>query len=149
MERKQIARELYNIFNKEKSAHSFLEMADFVINYIEESKKEVNEIPFIDEWLDLFPEGVKNAGRPIKSDKAKCTTKMKAFLKKYPYNAEEIIKATKEYLDEREVNNYQFTMLAVNFISHRDKGSALAEKCATNRLEEKSPIIKPINNDWI
>ena len=94
-----------------------------------ERLEEGGEMKWFDKWYDLFPEGVKNMGKPIKQDKGLCERKMKAFIIKYGYHPEVIIKATEQYLNERAAQNYAFTMLSGNFISHREKGSLLAELC--------------------
>jgi hypothetical protein len=147
MERKQIARVLYNIFQKEKSNTSFLEMADFVLELLNKPKD--TNVAWIDKWLQLFPEGVKNAGKLLRSDRDICVKKMEKFLKKYDYTPQEIMYATEDYLAGRSLKNYEYTMLASNFISHPQKGSLLAELCEEERKNKKKTILPHVQNDFI
>ena len=150
MENKLIARELYSIYVKNilvKGPHTFLEMADWISENFVPLKVD-GGIDWIDQWLEMFPEGVKSAGKKIRGDRELCTKKMKAFMKKYPYTPSEILEATQEYLDERSLKNYEYTMLSNNFIDHREKGSLLAEKCKELRKERKQTFVK-VNSDFI
>src|SRR6476646_5646715 len=62
---------------------------------------------WIDEWYTLFPRGIKSGGYLVRSDKNGCLVKMRKFLKQHPEFGKTIImKATKEYVDKMQLNNY-------------------------------------------
>lgn len=110
-----------------------------------ESNFSKKELDWFDEWYSLWPDGIKNVGKLIKQDKELCEKKMKVFIRKYNFGPSDIIKATGEYLNERAADNYAFTMLSSNFISHREKGSLLAERCKA--LKNNKPK-EDINNSY-
>jgi hypothetical protein len=92
----------------------------------------VSELPledWFDEWMELWPKGVKTGGKLIRSDKKDCLDKMKKFIKKYNHSSETIISVTKEYLDEFSRQNYQYIKSATYFIDKRGEGSELAARC--------------------
>lgn len=84
---------------------------------------------WIDEWLDLFPKGVRSGGKLIRSDKKTCLSKMEKFIKEYKYSKDVILNATLMYLSEREREDYQYTKCATYFISKQHEGSELASWC--------------------
>ena len=92
-------------------------------------------VEWIEEWLDLFPRGVKSMGKLVRSDKASCDRKMANFMQEYPkYSNELIMRATKMYLDERRKADWQYTRCAVYFIyrvddNKQEKSSDLAAWC--------------------
>ncbi|GEM_PF-2998307 len=92
---------------------------------------------WIDQWLDLFPKGVKSGGKLLRSDKKSCLTKMNKFLKEYSFSQDEIMDATKAYLDEREKDDWKYCKCATYFISKLGEGSSLAEWCETTKDEPK------------
>jgi hypothetical protein len=97
---------------------------------------------WIDEWVDIFPRGVKSGGRLIRSDKASCLRKMKVFLREYDYDRETIMKATKAYMDSKRQENYAYCRCAVYFIyrvdtSRSDKISDLASWCDQVKHEKE------------
>ncbi len=53
---------------------------------------------WIKDWLDLFPSGV-HRGRTLKTNKKDCAERMRWFLDNYPYTKEEIMEATRRYID--------------------------------------------------
>lgn len=108
-----------------------------------ESKDEIN----IKEWLELFPKGVKTGGKLLRSDAKGCLTKMKTFMKSYKYSWEEIMSATKAYLDDRAKDDYMYTRAAIYFIGKNGQGSTLAEWCEKikEQKEEELPF-EPVDN---
>lgn len=93
---------------------------------------------FIDKYRSIFPAGVKSGGRLIKGDKQGCLSKLKTFKVKYPeYTEEDILEATKAYLDGKKRVNYDRTVCADYFIS-KDGSSMLASYCENMKLQPKT-----------
>ena len=88
-----------------------------------------NPIGWIDEWFDLWPQGVRSGGYYVRTDRMGCLKKMKTFAKRYPeFNSEIIMQATKAYLDSLKPEGYAYVKLAPNFID-KDGISTLAGEC--------------------
>lgn len=82
----------------------------------------------VEEYLELFPKGVKNGGnKPLRSNIKDTMAKMRRFQVKYGYNNETILKATKNYVD-RLRGVYTYCPTAEYFIM-KDGSSALATEC--------------------
>lgn len=89
---------------------------------------------WIDEWIDIFPRGIKSGGRLIRGDKQSCLRKMRVFMKEYSYNKQTILDATRKYIESKRDEGFQYTRCAVYFIyrvetSRSDKISDLASWC--------------------
>ncbi len=106
---------------------------------------------WFDEWMEMFPTGVKSGGRLVKSDKQGCLKKMKKFVKDYPFTKETILQATKEYLDEFQAKDWKFVKCATFFIHKMDEGSELAGRCeqTLDEPEYKQIFETTINNGLI
>lgn len=74
------------------------------------------EVNWIEDWRNLFP-SIKVGGRPAKGSKAGVTTKMLKFIKNNPeVTKEEIFEATKSYIFEKKLKNYEYMQCADYFI---------------------------------
>lgn len=129
--RKGLISDKNNMYSLTEKGQNFMAT---VINMFEEPKKVLivkNESveDWFDEWIDLWPKGIKTGGKLIRSDKKDCFEKMKKFIKKYKHSSDIILKATQNYLDEFEKQNYQFIKSATYFIDKRGEGSELAARC--------------------
>jgi predicted transcriptional regulator len=93
---------------------------------------------WIDEWIHLFPKGVRSGGKLLRSDAKSCLTKMRKFRKDYGYDKDIIFKATRAYLQGKERDNWEKTKCAVYMIHKVNEGSMLAEECA--RLLDTEPV---------
>jgi len=93
---------------------------------------------WINDWRNLFPEGIKSGGRPVKGTKAGCLMKMKAFINRTKYSKSEIYYATQAYLAERKKDGFKFLICADYFIS-KDGNSVLEAYCEDmqNRTTDK------------
>lgn len=99
---------------------------------------------WIDEWRELFPSGVKTAGRPVRGDKKGCLKKMIKFCKDNPeYTKENIIEATKIYVFDKRRNNYA-KMTCADYFIMKDGISLLAS--LLEDLEHSSSYLKTIEN---
>jgi len=65
-----------------------------------------------EEWRNMWPKGVTSGGYPVRADMPSITKKMKGFIKKYGYNKEKIISVTKQYLIEKETQNWAYIKTA-------------------------------------
>lgn len=84
-------------------------------------------ISWIDEWIDLWPKGVRSGGYLVRSDKKSCEKKMNKFLKEHSkVTKEQIFEATKIYVERLRRANWSYMMLATYFIDKEERGSTLA-----------------------
>ena len=99
------------------------------------TKKQINYQGLAAKMRDLFPNGVKSGGAYVRSSTTSLANKLKTFDKKFPgYSEEQILKATKAYVDELAKVNYQYMKLAEYFII-KDNSSIL--ESYINNLEEE------------
>ena len=139
---------LYNVWrNSENESDAFDNIASYVLEYF--TPKKVSKIDWIDEWLELFPSGVKSGGKLIRSDKAACLKKMEAFVKINKYSKDLIMSATKDYLDDKERDNYMYTKCATYLIDKKGEGSELAALCEQYKPRKKEAIPYFNNNGLI
>jgi hypothetical protein len=106
---------------------------------------------WIDEWIDIFPRGLKSGGRLVRGDRISCLRKMKVFMKEYPYDKSTILKATQKYIDSKRAEGFQYTRCAVYFIyrvesSQKDKMSDLAAWCDQVLHEQAEGSSESSNN---
>jgi hypothetical protein len=103
---------------------------------------------WIDEWLEIFPRGVKSGGKLLRSDRASCIRKMKNFMLEYKYSKDTIMRATERYIEHKRLQEFQYTRCAVYFIYHvanGDKTSDLAAECEQLLFEDNN---KPTQNNF-
>lgn len=91
--------DIYSIELTSKALDMFKEDDDSIDNWITE-------------WRDLWPKGVTSGGYPVRADAASITKKMKAFVKKHGYDKDKIITITKEYIAEKEAQNWAYIKTA-------------------------------------
>lgn len=104
-----------------------------------QTKDEQEVASWIEQWLELFPKGVKSGGYYIKSNKEDCLKKMIKFLKVRKYTKKQIFEATKNYVDRKAKEDYAYMMKAEYFIE-KDGVSALSTEIENIGEEEE--------NDW-
>lgn len=97
---------------------------------------------FIDQYLELFPKGVKNGGnKPLRSNATDVKAKMLKFMNKYKHTKETILKATGNYLD-RMRGTYTYCPTSEYFIM-KDGSSALATECDGVKNGNGEELIDP------
>lgn len=111
---------------------------------VDQLKDAVGVETWIDEWLDIFPRGIRTGGKLLRSDKGSCTRKMISFIKEYKYDKDTIFAATKAYMEAKRQEGYAFTRCATYFIyraetSYKDKTSDLATWCEQVLHEKENP----------
>jgi len=121
------------------------DIVDMFIQFTKEQQKKVLKDEhyvreWIEEWVDLFPRGVKSGGKLLRSPAKDCFPKMVLFIKKYGYDRDMIFYATREYLKEQSYKDFAYTRCAIYFIGKKDEGSDLAawcEKCKDADLTQE------------
>ena len=82
---------------------------------------------FCTRFREIFPKGVKPAGKPVKSPIKDIEMQLKKFEKTYPeYTRDEIITAAAHYVHRYKMKGYQYMRTAHYFISKQGDGSDLA-----------------------
>lgn len=114
-------------------------------NYTLTKKRDSKVGQWIDSWLEIFPKGMKSGGKLVRSDRKGCLNKMTTFLKEYKFDKDLIMKATKQYVDEK-LDSGSYMRCAIYFIGKKGEGSDLAAACE-NFEEPKQDYIS--NNDFI
>ncbi len=84
---------------------------------------------WIDEWYNLWPQGIKSGGYYVKSDKTGCKNKLIRFMRNNPeFSKSIIIQATQNYIQEQELQGYRYMRMAPYFIE-KNGMSVLAGYC--------------------
>lgn len=99
------------------------------------------KVDWVDEWLNIFPKGVRTGGKLVRSDAKTCKSKMLTFLKNYPqFNDKDLIfNVTKRYVQEFAENDYMYMKAASYFIDKKGEGSELAARCEEGFLDVEEP----------
>lgn len=86
---------------------------------------------------DLFPKGVKSGGFPVRSSLVDIETKLKKFFKKHKYTHEQVMEATRRYVNRKKQENYAYMQIAAYFIE-KNGISALASEIDNLNDEEET-----------
>lgn len=89
-------------------------------------------LEWVEDWIALWPEGVKQNGVYVRSSANTIREHFKKFLRKYNYTKEEIFQATRTYLTNQAKSNNDYISLSHNFIE-KNNVSLLANMCETYR----------------
>lgn len=101
---------------------------------------------WIEDWVDIFPRGVKNkAGKLLRHPAKSVLKKMEGFMKEYDYDVQTIIEATKAYIKNGEDNDFRYTRAAIYFISKKGEGSDLASWC--ERVKSGQTLLDELEED--
>lgn len=84
----------------------------------------------ISQYRDIFPKGKLPSGVPGRNNVKILTENFRWFFAEYNYSWEEIIKATKMYVNEFQKNNYMYMQNSQYFISKQDKHKVKTSKLA-------------------
>lgn len=121
-----IRKQLLNRGYIKEDGLTFTPKAYELIDVVEKKTEGVET--WIDEWIDLFPTGVKSGGHYVKSNKVDCLIKMKRFIKTYGYDKDTIMEATKNYVRDKQRQGYAYMQVAHYFIM-KNGASTLASAC--------------------
>lgn len=109
-----------------------------ICNVVEESmpvathllpEVDMDEDALVTEFLALWPEGTRNAnGDYLRTNAADIEKKLKAFVKKYKFSKETILRGTESYLSRQRAQGFAYCNQAHFFVS-KDGISKLASEC--------------------
>ena len=88
---------------------------------------------YFDEWIGLWPEGVKRNGYYLRS--SSCRNKFKRFISCYGYAKERVMAATRQYLEEQAQDGYQYCMQS-GYLIEKNRESRLADLCENYTAED-------------
>jgi hypothetical protein len=74
-------------------------------------------------YRELFPAGVKSGGYYVRTPLKEIEPLLDNFIAKYKYTPEQILEATKVYVDELKMKNYAYMQTASYFINKNQKSS--------------------------
>ncbi len=113
-------------------------------NYFTVNKKKTNKqllgksgLLNIDQYRAIFPKGKLPSGVPGRNNVKILTENFRWFFAEYDYTWEEIMKATKMYVNEFQKNNYMYMQNSQYFISKQDK-----HKVKTSKLADYCDMIR-------
>ena len=103
----------------------------------------------INQYQELFPKIKLPNGKAGRSDKKVVEDNFKWFFANYKYTWDEILDATRRYVNDYQTRNYKFMRTSQFFIRKqvvgRDFTSDLAEWCSNSDMEEeKNPFVEKI-----
>lgn len=87
-----------------------------------------NIMELVREYRSLFPTGVRTGGYLVRSDEATVANKLRKFLKNNKYSKEQILAATKNYIERKRIEGWKYMKTASYFI-YKDNESTLAAEC--------------------
>ncbi len=88
-------------------------------------------------YREIFPPGKLPSGVPSRNNVKILTENFRWFFSEYDYSWEEIIKATKMYVNEYRLNDYMYMQNSQYFISKQDK-----HKVKTSKLADYCDMIR-------
>lgn len=122
-------------------AKSFI---DTLNNYFKVNKKKTtakllgkDSVDKIASYREIFPPGKLPSGVPSRNNVKILTENFRWFFSEYDYSWEEIIKATKMYVNEYRLNDYMYMQNSQYFISKQDK-----HKVKTSKLADYCDMIR-------
>lgn len=95
------------------------------------------DLDFVEDWIKLFPEGIKSGGYYVRSSEKGVKKKFMTFFNQYDFSPEEVMRCTEKYIEEMRSKGWRGIQLAVNFIE-KDGNSNLANYCAEMGKEPDS-----------
>lgn len=103
-----------------------------------------NVSDWIEQWVNLWPKGIKSGGYYVKPNKQDALSNMQKFVKKYKFTKDQIFEATGNYLKEKERDNWAYCMLGSYFIM-KNNMSQLANYCTSIGTETAKRTNRLIN----
>lgn len=92
-------------------------------------------VKFAEEYRNLFPVGVRSGGYLVRDDLPSIINKLRKFTKSHKYTKDQILEATRRYIERKRMENWSFMKTASYFIS-KDNTSVLGAECEA--LEQNS-----------
>ena len=113
-----------------------------MLNEVIESEENVEN--WIDDWLQLFPSD-KHFGRSLRTNSRDCLDRMRWFLANFKFSKEEVMEATKNYIESQRTSpeGFKFARNSTYFIlkgrGNVDRTSELATEC--EKLKDLKPSL--------
>lgn len=104
-----------------------------------------NIIEFAEKFKELFPKGIKSGGYPVRSSTSDIADKLRKFFKKHKYSQEQVLEATKRYIDRKGNEGYSFMQTAVYFIEKNGVSNLAAEIDSLGDKIEPSKTVPNLN----
>jgi len=114
-----------------------ISIRDLGLELIGQSKSDTI-IELAEKIREMFPKGVKSGGYPVRSSTVDIADKLRKFFKKHKYTQDQVLEATKRYVDRKGREGYSYMQKAVFFIE-KDGSSTLAAECDNLKDERASP----------
>jgi hypothetical protein len=108
------------------------------------------ETPFLEEWLSLWPTKLiiplnSYGSYRVSGNTTQCKSRMIKFRKQYPqFSDEEILQATKNYIDRKQRENWEYVKKNVKFIYDRNTSELYNELIALSEVEEDNDTFTQI-----
>jgi len=77
--------------------------------------------------IEIYPQGVKSGGYPVRGSKVDVTDKLRKFFKKHKYTHEQVIQATQKYVNRKREESWAYMQRLVYFIEKDNTSNLAAE----------------------
>lgn len=94
--------------------------------------------------IEIYPQGVKSGGYPVRGSKVDVTDKLRKFFKKHKYTHEQVIAAVERYVERKRKDKWDYMQRLIYFIE-KDGSSNLAAECDNLVVPVKQEIETSIN----
>lgn len=94
--------------------------------------------------INIYPQGVKSGGYPVRGSKVDVTDKLRKFFKKHKYTHEQVIQAVERYVERKRKDKWDYMQRLIYFIE-KDGSSNLAAECDNLSVPVKQEIETSIN----
>jgi len=88
------------------------------------SSEDLNVEEWVDEYRNLFPNGVESGGYPVRGIKKTCITNLKKFILEYKSEKKTVLEDPKIYVEKKQRENFNYMMLA-HFFIYKNNNSML------------------------
>ena len=94
--------------------------------------------------INIYPQGVKSGGYPVRGSKVDVTDKLRKFFKKHKYTHEQVIQAVEKYVERKRKDKWDYMQRLIYFIE-KDGSSNLAAECDNLVVPVKEEVVTSIN----
>lgn len=117
-------------------------LRDLGLELVGQSKSD-DIVEFATKFRELFPKGIKSGGYPVRSSVTDIADKLRKFFKKHKYTQEQVLEATKKYVERKELDGYSYMQQAHYFIEKNGASNLASE---IDSLGDKSDLPKIVSN---
>ena len=94
--------------------------------------------------IEIYPQGVKSGGYPVRGSKVDVTDKLRKFFKKHKYTHEQVMQAVERYVERKRKDKWDYMQRLIYFIE-KDGSSNLAAECDNLVIPVKQEVETSIN----